>query len=192
MVCVSVVCTVLVIHIGSSARPVPRCIRWFFLDFLPSIVCLRHLERSQILNMNVQKINPLEEGEHIVLQNSDEEQCEYRNEHTRVNHNHQTPNRDSIRLQHCKCDNSDETKKRLDFLIKDIQEKKLSDSIRSDWHQVAVVVDRCLLIVFIVFSLVATLTLAASLLSGINETNMNKLKEFVNGTELIVRSGELD
>ena len=142
--------------------------------------------------MNVQKINPLEEGEHIVLQNSDEEQCEYRNEHTRVNHNHQTPNRDSIRLQHCKCDNSDETKKRLDFLIKDIQEKKLSDSIRSDWHQVAVVVDRCLLIVFIVFSLVATLTLAASLLSGINETNMNKLKEFVNGTELIVRSGELD
>ncbi|XP_072030304.1 neuronal acetylcholine receptor subunit alpha-10-like [Amphiura filiformis] len=187
MVCLSVVCTVLVIHIGSSARPVPRCIRWLFLDVLPTIVCLRHLERSQILNLNVQKINPLEEGEHIVLQNGDEEQCEYRNEHTsRVTHNHQMPNRTSTtRSQSRACDSENsETKKRLEYVVKDIQEKKLTEAIRSDWHQVAVVVDRCLLIIFVVFSIVSTLTLAAALLSGINHSY---LEEFVNSTELIVR-----
>ena len=190
MVCFSVVCTVLVIHIGSSARPVPRCIRWLFLDFLPNIVCLRHLERSQILNINVhQKINPLEEGEHIVLQNGDEEQCEYLNEHTnRLNHTHHTPGRSGSLRPPCKACESEntETKKRLEFVVKDIQEKKLAEAIRSDWHQVAVVVDRCLLIIFVMFSLVSTLILAAALLTGINQTYRND--DFPNSTELIVRS----
>ena len=197
MVCLSVFCTVLVIQIGSSARHVPRLVRWLFLDIIPPIVCLRHLDRSQILLVNGQKVNPVDavDGEHTVLHNSndDEASSEYRNEHlstTRVsNHHHQQQNHHrstSTKVHHCRCCSSSgggsDTKKQLEYLVKDIHERKLSEAIRSDWQCVAVVVDRCLLIIFIVFSLVATLTLAVAIFNG---TNLLEL-EFPNSTELIV------
>ena len=135
MVCVSVACTVFVIHVAGNTYPIPRVVQKLFSHrYLLRILCVHHQQHQEntVYNSTVcPTCGPTEERE-FPANHVDEEN---------------------------KTDKPLRNKSGIDR----VDNFKQEDVVLSDWKGVALVVDRCLLVIFLSFAWVTSLTFLVKL-----------------------------
>ena len=137
MVCVSVACTVFVIHVAGNTYPIPRVLQKIFSQ--------RHLLR--ILCVHRHQENTVSTSTVSTTGRSTEERDFLANHANHVDEENKT---DKRLRNNSKTDRGDNFKQEGVVVL-------------SDWKGVALVVDRCLLVIFLSFAWVTSLTFSVKL-----------------------------
>ena len=135
MVCVSVTCTVFVIHVAGNTYQIPRVIQKLFSHRqLLRILCVHHHRRQEniVFSSTVcSKCGSTTEGDFL------------------ANHTNEESKTDKGLMRNNSTDHEDNSKQ--------------EDVVISDWKGVALVVDRCLLVIFLSFAWVTSLSFLVKL-----------------------------
>ena len=142
MVCASVISTGCVMHMSCISRPMPRWVLRVFLDAIPRFICLKiesnDAEQGEVLHSSNQQnhANP-----------SGEENAKSTNDCSDLGKNHEV-----IKL--------------LRFIKEDTDTKNKEAENQMQWKCVSKVVDRILLYLFTLFTLLCTLILCIQIING--------------------------
>ena len=165
MVCFSVVASALVIHCKYTSRPVPSRVKEICLGFLPKYVGLSYLTVNPSSNNNDYEVllkTSIDREKEITCTGTPESSARSREY---VNGN--AVGSGILDLRRCVSPlELKEINGKLRYILKDMHDRKSDDQIRSDWSKISAVIDRCLLYIFISFTLLTTSALLIGILSG--------------------------
>ena len=159
MVSASVIGTVIVLHINavSSLKPVPSWLRWLLLDKLPRFVCL---DIKMLHNNQDSKADKIDHGSDGTFQQ--QAGCNINEAFDPAVegippdlHPTRPEKRGSGSHLNNHCNGSERT-----------SELNNEHKIKSDWQLMALVIDRCLLVVFATFVFVVTITIFTIIIIG--------------------------
>ena len=162
MVVTSVICTVLVIHIGYHTKKMPRWIKMIFIDFLAKAVCM-DLENGK----NTGKEASAWSSNGFVHTTDKERHYSTKNRE----------NNDAISTGSKIAHDISSISSSLDFIKSEMISKADEDDNHAQWKHVSMVIDRCLLLIFGSFALVVTLVMTSYIVAKSNQ-------DFAEVTEL--------
>ena len=147
MVCVSVVTTVMVIHVSAKTGPVPYWVQVIFLRWLAHITCMYHEELDQ---------SPPDSK---LLHDSSTTECTLK-----LFTNHATdvdgmPGNNKVDFKQNCVDIPDSVAEDLHFIREDIESRNMEEQSSLQWKHVGRVVDRCLLSIFLTYAMITSLVL---------------------------------
>lgn len=142
MVCASVVSTGCVMHMSCISRPMPRWFQRVFLETLPQFLCFK-------------------------IQLIDEEHGELLPSSNKQNHEYSSGEESSKSTKDCSdIGDNNEVVKLLTFIKKDTDAKNKEAEDQMQWKYASKVVDRILLYLFTLFTVLCTLILCIQIING--------------------------
>ena len=174
MVCASVISTGCVMHMSCISRPMPRWVQRVFLDAIPLFICLKvqsnDAEQGEVLQSPNQQNH---------VNSSGEEKAKPTNDCSDLVENHEV-----IKL--------------LRFIKEDTDTKNKEAEDQMQWKCVSKVVDRILLYLFTLFTLLCTLILCIQIINSSQMDYSEILRElqtfwtfqFLNFTAIILKSNK--
>ena len=161
MVVSSVICTVLVIHIGYHTKKMPHWIKLIFIDFLARAVCMD-------LDNKKNEEKEASAWSHGFVYNTDKKP----HFSTKIRENH-----DTIFTGSKLGTGISSISSSLDFIKSQMKFKADEDDNHAQWKHVSMVIDRCLLLIFGSFALVVTVVMTSYIVAKSNQ-------DFAEVTEL--------
>ncbi|XP_072021478.1 CHRNA7-FAM7A fusion protein-like [Amphiura filiformis] len=168
MVCCSVISTGFVMHVGGLSQPMPKWVKRFFLEIAPQTMCLSaYTNQNRVDDMADVAKQPNLDNDHsdgnCALENRKIDDC--KEPVDSVGHEQHTLN---------------EVVELLEYIKKDIDIKNVESSEHLQWRRVSIIIDRMLLYLFGLFTIVCTLYLSVLIVYGsVQEYNtiLNDLEE---------------
>ncbi|XP_072021151.1 neuronal acetylcholine receptor subunit beta-3-like [Amphiura filiformis] len=134
MVCLSVVTTVFVIRVSAKSGSVPTWVQWLFLRLLARLTCMHREDIAYSPPVEqLRSSSTLESALKLMAPESNKTQNS--------------------------CLVSDSVADDLRFIRRDLEEKNHEELRLSQWKHVARVIDRCLLLTFLVYAIVTSAVL---------------------------------
>ena len=151
MVCVSVISTGIVMHISGISQPMPKWIKRIFLDIIPRCLCLssgepRDNEKREIIQVSSQRQDDNSDTVRIV--NGSVKVVKEVESSAEAGEHHS------------------ETADLLRFMKLDIDTKNRESVNQWQWKRLSIVIDRILLYLFTLFTVLCTLIICIQLITG--------------------------
>ena len=144
MVCVSVVTTVMVIHISAKTGPVSYWVQVVFLRWLAHVTCMYHEELDQ---------SPPDSK---LLHDSSTTECTL---NLFTNHDVDGMPGNKTCFKQNGGEILDSVAEDLHFIREDIEGRNMEEQTSLQWKHVGRVVDRCLLLIFLTYAMITSLVL---------------------------------
>ena len=167
MVCVSVIATGVVMHLGSKSRPLPHWVKRLFLDFLARILCQESDEEPTTFSLIRAIHSPVDDTKQKytpTIQNP--------NANTKDNSVEETNHNNGLTKGQSTIFDSEEFRDVLDtlrFIKTDLASKNACTYETMQWRRVSIICDRLLLLIFLTFMVTCTLVLAIQVILGSQE-----------------------
>ncbi|XP_072024580.1 neuronal acetylcholine receptor subunit alpha-10-like [Amphiura filiformis] len=145
MVCVSVVTTVFVLHVSSKSGSVPYWAQLLFLRYLARFTCMYHEEYDHPPSKLKPRDSSTAEISFKLLNADNKPDAKGIPDTNDVNQN-------GCQIPTAMADD-------LHFIRNDLEDKIMEDNTMSQWKHIGRIVDRCLLVVFLVFNTITSLIL---------------------------------
>ena len=175
MVCMSVVATVVIIHIGFKATKMPRWVRVLFIDCLGKCVGIKHAKGIRSSN------NKCYVNEAMMTSQSRDQPNNLENDMNHATNGHLNLDilnkRDGIGnhgngdnpqnfMIGSKANNSQmlEITQSLATISNDFEQKSNANELLAQWRLVSMIIDRLLMLIFTTFSVVVTLVMTTYVL----------------------------
>ena len=161
MVCISVVTTVLVIHVTAKSGPVPYLIQVLFLRILSRLTCMHHeeLNHSPPSKKIIHNSATAECGFKLLEADSKpgngkmtEIKADGNPEGDGMMGNNSNVNQNGAQIPNSIIED-------LHFIRQDIEDRNTEEQTILQWKHVGRVLDRCLLVIFLVYTTFITLAL---------------------------------
>ncbi|XP_072021464.1 neuronal acetylcholine receptor subunit alpha-2-like [Amphiura filiformis] len=165
MVCISVLATGVVMHVSAISQPMPKWMKRLFLEIIPRVLCLStyqsHINLATFTSKPISEIHDAEG--HVILENGKVATS--------------TDNGYSIgQERQASC----ETVELLKYMKDNTMIKDIETSEHLQWLRLSMIIDRILLYLFSVFTIVCTFYLGVLIVQGsVDEYNdiLNELEE---------------
>ncbi|XP_072024582.1 neuronal acetylcholine receptor subunit alpha-9-like [Amphiura filiformis] len=145
MVCVSVVTTVFVLHVSSKSGSVPYWAQLLFLRYLARFTCMYHEEYDHSSsNLKLRDSSTVEIS--FKLLNADNKPDA-----------EGIPDKNDVNQNGCQIPTA--MADDLHFMRNDLEDKIMEENTTSQWKHIGRIVDRCLLVVFLVYTTMTSLIL---------------------------------
>ena len=176
MVCVSVIATVLVIHLSAISQPVPPWVNTLFLRIIPRLMLLS-VEPGENTNTGAPAVVWANHGSNESA--DDKSHVKHieattngmvMNQKMIPDANHAPQQNPGKELQSMAC--------ALNFLKADTERKNADSLEAAQWRRVSIIVDRLLLYIFSTFGVVCTIYMTTEIVFGSNNDYDSQLKEF--------------
>ncbi|XP_072014908.1 neuronal acetylcholine receptor subunit alpha-9-like [Amphiura filiformis] len=167
MVCISVVSTGVVMHVSGISQPMPRWMKRVFLEIIPRLLCLSTYSYQSHVNLAADFVSRSfpenhDANGHDILENGKVDTS--------------TGNGDSVGQERQK---SCETVELLKYMTDNIMIKNVETSEHLQWRRLSMIIDRLLLYLFSLFTIVCTFYLGVLIVQGsVDEYNdiLNELE----------------
>ncbi|XP_072021489.1 neuronal acetylcholine receptor subunit alpha-6-like [Amphiura filiformis] len=165
MVCCSVISTGVVMHLSAISQPMPRWVKRIFLEKIPRFLCLSAFPfQNHTEGPDIQNIKSIVENHHTdnsaVL------------ERRKVDVSAESDDSVGLEPKHF-----NEIVELVKYIKEDIVVKNNENSEYFQWRRVSIIIDRMLLYLFSVFTIICTLYLAILTVHGSVEEYKDILKE---------------